>query len=658
MKKLSNLSFKHKLLAIIVLFALLPIMVIVYVLNNVQSEAEYERNHFYQTSNNIQIIEFIDSYYYRNVKSIMEALQGKRSKIRMTTSMISDAINFNNIDEEYRGISSIIRDTMFDASHKSGLITFIYDRKNPSKSYFVKASSRKILNFVTILNQPFHEFVKERLFYEDGSFHVLIDPQSSDVYLGLISALDDHRLLVVAENENELQHIFRDTRLQIFDALNNVYRSEGRKLSANKTLYSFIVDKDGKQVVPKKESSEPYLYLDEETRLNISSVIPKKYNYRFNEDFAGKECQMLATYYRPLNLYVVSATPKDDILKAQRKISGRFTFIGVIISLIALCIATLFISDLLTPLTRLTKHIQNLTRINLNKEQDVEDFISKFDVSKQDEVGEISTAIQTMTSALSSNMRKLIETQDNQRKIESELNTAKDIQKGILPEGLDDNAAFNPLKLHATLVPAKEVGGDLYDAISLDEDHVAVIIGDVSDKGVPAALFMTMTVIVVRECFSLNMTPAEVMNEVNKSLSRHNPNMMFVTLFLGVINKRTGEFCYANGGHCQPVICHDGDISLVEGLSGPAPGVVDGYSYKEFKTEIPMHSKLYLYTDGVSEAQNPENLLFGENRIYECVKKYYKEDVRAFTDNMMQEIITYREDANQSDDITMLVIDL
>jgi serine phosphatase RsbU (regulator of sigma subunit) len=133
--------------------------------------------------------------------------------------------------------------------------------------------------------------------------------------------------------------------------------------------------------------------------------------------------------------------------------------------------------------------------------------------------------------------------------------------------------------------------------------------------------------------------------------------MMFVTLFVSVLNKKDGTFTYANGGHCQPVLCHDGKISLLDGLSGPAPGVAADFEYREFSCSIQKNTRLFLYTDGVSEAQNESKELFGEERINSCVLKHSELDVAGFSESMLNEISSYRGTAPQSDDITMLTID-
>lgn len=370
----------------------------------------------------------------------------------------------------------------------------------------------------------------------------------------------------------------------------------------------------------------------------------------------GTVYQMLISYYNQMGVYIVSATPISDILGSQREETNKFLMIGCTIASVALVIAMILVFDLVKPLSSVTRNTKNISRLDLRDVVSVRRFINRFDRKGTDEVGEISKAISKMTINLSSNICNLLETQDRQRKIEGELNTAKDIQLGILPDNLESQT-FAPLKIKGMMIPAKEVGGDLYDVIELDEDNVAFVIGDVSDKGVPAALFMVMTVTIVRQCFSLKMTSAAVMNEVNKILCTHNPNMMFVTLFLGVLNRKTGSFTYANGGHCQPLICHDNKVDVLEGLSGPAPGVASDFEYKEFSCSMEQNSRIFMYTDGISEANNEAKELFGEDRIKQSVNKFSSLDVMSFSDGMLNEILAYRGSAPQSDDITMLVVD-
>ncbi len=656
LKKFSALSFKSRLLALILVFAMLPILVVVAVLYYTQTQAALAKNNFYQTSNNIMFSEIFDSYYYRTVVSDLEVLSGRREKLRLMSKAIMTAYSLNDVESGLIGSSSIIRNIMFESTRASGLMPFIFDRKKPEASHFVRADYRRLLKYNTLVGNSLLEFLQEGRFHNPGTFHVLVDKKNNDVYLLNITAMDDKHLLVIGEKQFDLKADFQNVKKQIVEALNNVMSTEGRQLSSNRRLYTFIVDSDGVQVAPIPKDGTTPLILDQKLRAQVRNQFNQKANVHYETRLNDVDYQMLISYYNQMGLFIVSAIPLSDSLKAQRDETNKFIMIGCIVAFFAILIALVLVSDLVKPLTSVTQNTKNIAKLDLRDIVSVRRFINRFDRRRNDEVGEISKAISKMTTNLSSNICNLLETQDRQRKIEGELNTAKDIQLGILPDNLK-SPVFAPLKINGNMIPAKEVGGDLYDVIELDEDNVAFIIGDVSDKGVPAALFMVMTVTIVRQCFSLKMPPAAVMNEVNKVLCTHNPNMMFVTLFLGVLNRRTGAFTYANGGHCQPVLCHDKKVSVLEGLSGPAPGVADGFEYGEFSCTIEKGTRIFLYTDGVSEAQNEAKELFGEERINQSVTRYASYDVIKFSEAMLNEILTYRGTAPQSDDITMLVAD-
>src|SRR5690606_13383088 len=185
------------------------------------------------------------------------------------------------------------------------------------------------------------------------------------------------------------------------------------------------------------------------------------------------------------------------------------------------------------------------------------------------------------------------------------LNIARDIQMGLLPIPLPRNV-LEKIDLYATMIPAKEVGGDLYDYFLLPDGRLCFAIGDVSDKGVPAALFMAVTRTLIRASAEDETDPARLMERVNNRLSENNPNVMFVTLVLGVLDLATGDLDWANGGH--PPLCivqTDGSLRLLEGRSGPACGVQEDLPYKSFSTRLAPGEILLGYTDGITEAVGP-----------------------------------------------------
>jgi sigma-B regulation protein RsbU (phosphoserine phosphatase) len=224
---------------------------------------------------------------------------------------------------------------------------------------------------------------------------------------------------------------------------------------------------------------------------------------------------------------------------------------------------------------------------------------------------------------------------------------------GILP--VADAPAHPDCLVASFLEPAKEVGGDLFDFFQVADGRQALIIGDVSDKGVPAALFMSMTVTLVRFALAQISDPAEVMTRINDRLSENNPGCMFVTLFIGIFDPATGELEYANGGHCQPLVTGpDGSVHAIDGMSGPVVGAMGGMPYKLHRTVLGAGETCLLYSDGVSEAMDEERRLFGEDRIEGLLAAHGGDTPEEILRRVHEAIESHRGTAAQSDDITML----
>jgi sigma-B regulation protein RsbU (phosphoserine phosphatase) len=201
------------------------------------------------------------------------------------------------------------------------------------------------------------------------------------------------------------------------------------------------------------------------------------------------------------------------------------------------------------------------------------------------------------------------------------------------------------------------VGGDLYDFFFIDEDHLCFAIGDVSDKGVPAALFMVITKTLINTSAQKNRSPAEMMIRINNVLSSDNPKSMFVTLIIGILNIRTGEVHYSNGGHNLPVLIHANKKTIFQkGLSGLVVGVMDNIPYKDLSFTMKPGDALFLYTDGVTEAMNPKNELFSDERLLVEMEKLSGSPVEKTLHRMMDIIKDHSATAPQSDDIAMMMI--
>jgi len=274
-----------------------------------------------------------------------------------------------------------------------------------------------------------------------------------------------------------------------------------------------------------------------------------------------------------------------------------------------------------------------------------------------DELEDLADAFNTMARDLKVYIKNLQETTAAKERIQSELNVAREIQLGLLPKIFPPFPNRRQFDLYALLEPAKEVGGDLYDFFLLDDDHLCFAIGDVSDKGVPAALFMTITMALIRNTARQSADPASMMSRINDTLSADNPRCMFVTLIIGILNFRTGEIIYANGGHNPPILLRNNDRpAFVKALSGPVVGHIGGLSYKNLEIKMHPGDYLFLYTDGVTEALNGEKNFFSDQRLLSEIGDSDKKDVEGITLEIRTKIRAYTGSAPQSDDIAMMMI--
>ncbi|MDY6972192.1 MAG: CHASE2 domain-containing protein [Thermodesulfobacteriota bacterium] len=241
--------------------------------------------------------------------------------------------------------------------------------------------------------------------------------------------------------------------------------------------------------------------------------------------------------------------------------------------------------------------------------------------------------------------------------MESELNVARDIQMGVLPKNFPPFPEHEEFDIFASLVPAREVGGDLYDFFFIDEEHLCFTLGDVSDKGVPASLFMVITRTLVKNSAQYYPSPSDMMSRINQILCADNPNVMFVTLIIGILNVRTGEIRYANGGHNPPILVrHGAGVSFKAESSGPGLGVTPEIIYKEATVTLDAKDGLFLYTDGVTEAMNRNGTLFSNRRLLQEVTSLQNRPVKDIITGVLQEVRRHAGSVPQSDDIAMMMI--
>ena len=242
-------------------------------------------------------------------------------------------------------------------------------------------------------------------------------------------------------------------------------------------------------------------------------------------------------------------------------------------------------------------------------------------------------------------------------RIETELNLATDIQSSMLPRVFPAFPEHNELELYAANVPAKEVGGDFYDYFKIDDDHIAIVMADVSGKGVGAALFMTIAKIVLKNQLLALVDPAKAMTTANAQLCENNDAGLFVTTWAGIYQISTNTLTYTNAGHNPPVIIKkDGTAEYIKGIDGVVLAIMDGTEYTERTIKLEKGDEIFLYTDGLTEATSKDEQLYGEEAMIKAVKYVSDKSVREQVNYMFGEANRFMIGTEQFDDITMLAL--
>lgn len=268
---------------------------------------------------------------------------------------------------------------------------------------------------------------------------------------------------------------------------------------------------------------------------------------------------------------------------------------------------------------------------------------------ENDELGVLGKAFYRMQIDIHHYMRDLTAAIKDKESMEAQLSIAAEIQQGVLPklESVNDKLSSLGYEVRAGMQAAKVVGGDMYDCFFIDDDHLAIMVADVSGKGIPASLFMMTTQAMIKNNAPL-VDPGFILEKSNDTLSRYNERMMFVTMWLGVLEVSTGKMTYANAGHNPPLLMTEEGVQWIKKRSGPVLGIMPETPYKDREIMIPPGSRLLLYTDGLNEAENSNQELFDNERLEAAFAK------QGSIDDVLQDVRTFVGDAEQSDDMTYL----
>jgi sigma-B regulation protein RsbU (phosphoserine phosphatase) len=332
--------------------------------------------------------------------------------------------------------------------------------------------------------------------------------------------------------------------------------------------------------------------------------------------------------------------------------------IGIGMFILSMVVGTLLVNRIVGPLVRLTDYTRNIEQRSFQSNEEELAAMQQIGGTRRDEVGSLAEAMSGMISRL---QRYLIEMQAAtaaRERVEGELSAARDIQIGMLPRSFPAFPERTDIDIHALLEPAKEVGGDLYNFSMIDENRLFFVIGDVSGKGVPAALFMAMATTLFKAASMTTPDTAALMARVNGELVRDNVANLFVTAFCGIIDLRDGTVEYADAGHEAPFLLRaDGSVSRLPKPEGMALGVWDEAEFERAQLTLQPGDALVLFTDGVSEATTAGDQLFTVERIDETLADFAKLSTASIiATGLADRVNVFVGDAPQFDDIAILVV--
>ena len=343
----------------------------------------------------------------------------------------------------------------------------------------------------------------------------------------------------------------------------------------------------------------------------------------------------------------------------------RFFLLNTILTAAAITLILAFLftrhvkKQVVTPIARLKDQAQEFVgnyeiRASLHDETH---FFDKAEGGGITEFAELAQAMQSMELEMNSYLKDLDGMISERAKIDTELELARNIQTNLLPNIFPPFPDRKEFDIYASMDPAKEVGGDFYDFFFVDEDHLGLVIADVSGKGIPAALFMMVAKALIKTRLQSGESPAAALTNVNDQICANNPSGMFVTVWLSVLELSTGKGLAVNAGHEYPALRRKGEnFALVKYKHLPVTGVMDGITYKEHEFTMNPGDTLFVYTDGVPEATNAQDQLFGEERMLEALNREPGADPEQLLKSVRASVDAFVQTAPQFDDLTMLCV--
>ena len=410
---------------------------------------------------------------------------------------------------------------------------------------------------------------------------------------------------------------------------------------------SFIVHPDHSLILNETIYSSTYGDDDE----SLKKMQEDMASCRAGEVLRDKDGGKFFVFYSPVETTcwsVAIVCPRSELYIGVKKLRGILIILGLISLILMLYLSYNGIRTVVAPV----EDFSNVAKKIANGEFNVE----LPQIQSQDELKELHDSFEYLQHSLVQYIEELQSTTANKERIESELRIAHGIQMGMLPKTFPAFPEREDLSLAAKVLPAKEVGGDLYDFF-IENEKLYFIIGDVSGKGIPASLVMAVTCRLFRSVATYHDKPDEIMFSLNNSLSDGNESNMFCTAFLGVLDLKTGSLSYCNAGHNAPLIIeNNGNVSALNVEPNLPLGLFTDFPYQGQETTVNKETMLYLFTDGVNEAENNNMEQFSDERLIELLKNNSGNEPKDIIKETFAEVQRHADGANQSDDITAMCI--
>ena len=353
----------------------------------------------------------------------------------------------------------------------------------------------------------------------------------------------------------------------------------------------------------------------------------------------------------------------EESISELRSNEGRtvvtILFIAALMLLLAGLLSLIFSKRLVDPIKKMTLRISEMQGDDMSFR--VEDVLLT-----GDEIEVLARAFANMSEKMRGYVREIVDITSEKQRLDTELSVAADIQLNMLPTNFPAFPERKEFDLYAVMDPAKEVGGDFYDFFLIDDDHLALVMADVSGKGVPASLFMVISKTLIKNVTLSGRydSPAEILSDVNNRLCEGNKDDMFVTVWLGILTISTGALISACAGHEYPVFYRrDKGFVMERDPHGLALGVIEGSKYRNVQWRLDPGDMLFLYTDGVPEANNSAGELFGNERMLDALERSMQTlredsaeapDLKRFLEILRTRIDAFAGEAPQFDDLTMM----